>query len=92
MPGVAVGLAFGVAVGIADGDGDGVMPGVGCGVISGLTFALVPGVEEGRIPAGMPGAAGRSPSRLASVDPVLSGAGPETAGICAEPRWLDVPC
>ena len=92
MPGVAVGLALGVAVGIADGAGEGVMPGVGCGVISGLTLALVPGVEEGRIPAGMPGAAGRSPSRLASVDPVLSGAGPETAGICAEPRWLDVPC
>jgi hypothetical protein len=82
VPGVTVGLALGVAVGIADGDGEGVVPGVGCGVISGLTLALARGVEAGRIPAGMPGAAGRSPSRLASVEPVLFGAGPETAGVC----------
>jgi hypothetical protein len=85
-PGVAVGLASGVAVGIAVGDGSGlafgversVMPGVGtgCGVI-------------GRIPDGIPGAAGRNPLELASVEPFLFGAGPVVDGVVIDvPVWL----
>jgi hypothetical protein len=81
---VAVGLALGVAVGIAVGAGDGV---VGFGV------APVAGVAAGRIPEEIPGAAGRNPSGLASVDPVLFGAGPAVEGALAELRapWFDVP-
>jgi hypothetical protein len=75
VPGVAVGLALGVAVGIAVGAGDGV---VGFGV------APVAGVAAGRIPEEIPGAAGRNPSGLASVDPVLFGAGPAVEGALAE--------
>ena len=85
VPGVAVGLAPGVAVGMAVGDGAGVVPGA-C-----FTFACPIGVGA-RIPEGMPGAAGRSPSGLASVEPVRFGAGPAVAGALADPPvWLVPP-
>lgn len=83
---MAVGVALGVAIGIAVGDGDGDMPGVGLGVTS------WPAVGVGaRIPVGIPGAAGRIPSGLASVEPALFGAGPAAVGAFDEPPLLDTP-
>lgn len=84
--GVVVGVAVGVAVGIAVGDGAGDMPGVGFGVTSGAAAGV-----GARIPEGIPGAAGRIPSGLASVEPVLFGAGPAAVGAFDEPPVLDAP-
>jgi hypothetical protein len=83
VPGVAVGLAVGVAVGMGDAEGTGLAPGAGCEVFCEFKLALTVGEGAGRMPAGIPGAAGRNPFELASVEPVLSGAGPEVAGVCA---------
>jgi hypothetical protein len=80
---VAVGVAAGVAVGMAVGDGTGVVLGVELrSAIPGVDPALGVGA---RIPDGIPGAAGRSPSGLASVEPVLFGAGPAVDGTVVEP-------
>ena len=82
MPGLAVGFTSGVAVGIAVGDGIGELPGAALEVGP----ADVPGFGVGaRIPDGIPGAAGRTPFGLASVEPVLFGAGPAAAGRLTEP-------
>jgi hypothetical protein len=80
--GVAVGGAAGVAVGMAVGDASGVVAGA-------ELRSAVPGVDPAfgagaRIPDGMPGAAGRRPSGLASVEPVLFGAGPAVDGAAVE--------
>ena len=84
-PGVAAGAVVespagfktGVAVGIAVGEGIGELaaaaPNVAPVDISGFG-------EGARIPEGIPGAAGRTPSGLASVEPVLFGAGPAVEG------------
>jgi hypothetical protein len=82
VPGPAVGFTLGVAVGIAVGEGIGELPGAAPAVVPGA----VPGFGVGaRIPDGMPGAAGRTPSALASVEPVLFGAGPVVEGRLTEP-------
>lgn len=83
LAGVAVGLASGVAVGIAVGDGAGVAPGFWFGAAGPFVLAPDRGVIT-RSPEGMPGAAGRIPSGLASVESVRLGAGPEVAGAVAE--------
>ena len=82
VPGLAVGFTPGVAVGIAVGEGIGEVPGAALKVVP----AGVPGFGvAARIPDGIPGAAGRTPSGLASVEPVLFGAGPAVAGRLTEP-------
>jgi hypothetical protein len=82
VPGPAVGFTPGLAVGIAVGEGIGELPGAAPAVVPGA----VPGFGVGaRIPDGMPGAAGRTPSPLASVEPVLFGAGPVVEGRLTEP-------
>jgi hypothetical protein len=82
--GSAAGFTLGVAVGIAVGEGIGELPGAALEVVP----AGAPGFGVGaRIPDGIPGAAGRTPSGLASVEPVLFGAGPAVEG------WLtELPC
>jgi hypothetical protein len=78
------GTGSGSAVGMAVGEGAGVVPGA-C-FIGICPLVPTPGLGVGaRIPAGMPGAAGRNPSGLASVEPVRFGAGPAVAGEVAEP-------
>jgi len=80
VPGLAMGFTLGVAVGIAIGEGIGEVPGA-ASAASEFIPARVPGFGvEARIPEGIPGAAGRTPSGLASVDPVLFGAGPAAEG------------
>ena len=77
---------------------DGAVPGPAVGFTAGVgelpaaapevVPAGVPGFGVGaRIPDGIPGAAGRTPSGLASVEPVLFGAGPAVAG-----RLTELPC
>jgi hypothetical protein len=90
IPGVAVGLALGVALGTAVGEAEGDTAAAGLEVVWAV-LALFAGVGA-RIPEGIPGAAGRSPSGLASVDPVLFGAGPAVAGAFADsPLALGAP-
>jgi len=85
VPGLAIGFTLGVAVGIAVGEGIGEVPGA-ASAASEFIPARVPGFGVGaRIPEGIPGAAGRTPSGLASVDPVLFGAGPAAEGRLTEP-------
>ena len=82
VPGLAMGFTVGVAVGMAVGEGIGEVP----GAASELVPARIPEFGVGaRIPEGIPGAAGRTPSGLASVDPVLFGAGPAAEGRLTEP-------
>jgi hypothetical protein len=82
VPGLAVGFKLGVAVGIAVGDGIGEL----AAAAPEVTPAGIPGFGEGaRIPDGIPGAAGRTPSGLASVEPILFGAGPAVEGRLTAP-------
>lgn len=77
-------------MGIAVGEGIGAVPGAAPEVVP----AGVPGVGEGaRIPDGIPGAAGRTPFGLASVEPALSGAGPAVEGRLIAPPccWVAAP-
>jgi hypothetical protein len=84
--GLAVVFTPGVAVGIAVGEGTGELPGAALAAPLETVPAVTPGFGVGaRIPDGMPGAAGRTPSALASVEPVLFGAGPTVAGRLTEP-------
>ena len=82
VPGLAMGFTVGVAVGMAVGEGIGEVP----GAASELVPARIPEFGVGtRIPEGIPGAAGRTPSGLASVEPALFGAGPTAEGRLTEP-------
>jgi hypothetical protein len=66
------------------GEGIGELPAAALGEVP----AGVPGFGVGaRIPDGMPGAAGRTPSGLASVERALFGAGPAVTG-----RLAELPC
>ena len=77
-----MGFTLGVAVGTAVGEGIGEVP----GAASELVPARIPEFGVGaRIPEGIPGAAGRTPSGLASVEPALFGAGPTAEGRLTEP-------
>jgi hypothetical protein len=77
-----MGFTLGVAVGMAVGEGIGEEP----GAASELVPARIPEFGVGAwIPEGIPGAAGRTPSGLASVEPTLFGAGPTAEGRLTEP-------
>jgi hypothetical protein len=52
-----------------------------CGMKSCYSVVRGNGVLLGTIPEGIPGAAGRIPSALASVEPGRSGAGPTARGV-----------
>ena len=73
-------------MGIAVGEGIGELPGAAFAGALEIVPVVTPGFAVGaRIPEGIPGAAGRTPFGLASVEPVLFGAGPTVAGRPTEP-------
>lgn len=89
--GAGMGEIPGVGAGEIPGVGTGEMPGLGAGVISGVGTGESPGLADtwaGRRPEGIPGAAGRTPSRLAPVPSERFAAGPPAA----VPGWLELFC
>jgi len=86
LAGITVGAGRGDAPGVGAGEipgvGTGEMPGLGAGVIPGVGTGEIPGlavVSADRMPEGIPGAAGRTPSRLAPVPSKRFAAGPPAA-------------